>query len=89
MQKGEPSLVCDFQELYRYLVDDFVIEYCKSVKASDFVMKTETYSSNKIGKRQYLNQPKNRDFVNRLNRYFETRVTIPRVRVENIRKSRL
>jgi len=23
---GKPSLVCDFQELYRYLVDDFVIQ---------------------------------------------------------------
>lgn len=27
LQWGTPSLVCDFQELYRYLVDDFVIEY--------------------------------------------------------------
>lgn len=27
--KGKPSLICDFQELYRYLIDDFVIQYCK------------------------------------------------------------
>jgi predicted GH43/DUF377 family glycosyl hydrolase len=39
MQKGEPSLVCDFQDLYRYLIDDFAIAYCKNVKASDFVLK--------------------------------------------------
>lgn len=77
---GKPSLICDFQELYRYLVDDFVIDYCRSVKASDFVLKTEAYSSNKIGKRQYLNETKNRDFVSRLNRYFETRVNIPRMK---------
>ena len=25
-----PSLVCDFQELYRYLIDDFLIQYCKN-----------------------------------------------------------
>jgi CRISPR/Cas system-associated endonuclease Cas1 len=78
--KGKPSLVCDFQELYRYLVDDFAIDYCKSVKASDFVPKTEAYSSNKMGKRQYLNEIRNKDFVNHLNRYFETRGAIPRIR---------
>jgi len=25
-QFGKPSLICDLQELYRYLMDDFVIE---------------------------------------------------------------
>jgi CRISPR-associated protein Cas1 len=25
VQFGKPSLVCDFQELYRYLIDDFLI----------------------------------------------------------------
>lgn len=25
IQHGKPSLVCDFQELYRYLIDDFLI----------------------------------------------------------------
>jgi CRISPR-associated protein Cas1 len=79
-QWGTPSLVCDFQELYRYLVDDFVIDYCRNVKPKDFVLKTEAYSKGKIGRRQYLNEPKNKDFVNRLNRYFETRVAIPRIR---------
>jgi len=80
LQWGTPSLVCDFQELYRYLVDDFVIEYCRDVKAKDFVLKTEAYSSNRIGKRQYLNESKNKDFVNRLNAHFEAKVTIPRIR---------
>jgi CRISPR-associated protein Cas1 len=28
-QFGKPSLVCDFQELYRYLIDDFVIQHCQ------------------------------------------------------------
>jgi CRISPR-associated protein Cas1 len=28
VQFGKPSLVCDFQELYRYLIDDFLIQYC-------------------------------------------------------------
>jgi CRISPR-associated protein Cas1 len=80
IQWGTPSLVCDFQELYRYLIDDFVIGYCKSVRASDFVLKTEDYSPNRKGKRQYLNEARNRDLTNRLSRYFETKVTIPRIR---------
>jgi CRISPR-associated protein Cas1 len=80
MQKGEPSLVCDFQDLYRYLIDDFAIEYCKNVKASDFVLKEEDCSVNRKGKRQYLNEAKNRDLLNRLDEYFERRVAISRMR---------
>jgi CRISPR/Cas system-associated endonuclease Cas1 len=55
MQYGKPSLVCDFQELYRYLLDDFVIQYCQKVAHKDFITKTETQSRNKKGKREYLN----------------------------------
>jgi len=29
LQHGKPSLVCDFKELYRYLIDDFSIQYCQ------------------------------------------------------------
>jgi hypothetical protein len=28
--------VCDFQELYRYLIDDSLIEYCQELKLKDF-----------------------------------------------------
>lgn len=80
VQWGTPSLVCDFQELYRYLVDDFVIDYSKDVELRDFVLKPEACSRNRIGRRQYINETKNREFLDRLSRYFETRVTIPRIR---------
>jgi len=80
MQWGTPSLVCDFQELYRHLIDDFVIDYCRSVKASDFVLKTEDYSTSRKGKRQYLNETKTKNLINELNRYFETKVDIARIR---------
>ena len=36
---GKPSLICDFMELYRYLIDDFLIQYCRKLKASDFILK--------------------------------------------------
>jgi CRISPR-associated endonuclease Cas1 len=35
------SLVCDFQELYRYLIDDFLIERCKKLHKKDFVLITD------------------------------------------------
>jgi CRISPR-associated protein Cas1 len=80
IQKGQPSLVCDFQDLYRYLVDDFIIQHWRNVDSRDFILKNEDYSTNRKGKRQYLNETMNREFVSRLNRYFETRITIPRIR---------
>ena len=40
-QHGKPSLVCDLMELYRYLVDDFVIGFCQGLKPVDFVVKGE------------------------------------------------
>jgi CRISPR-associated protein Cas1 len=80
IQKGEPSLVCDFQDIYRYLIDDFVIGYCGTVDSEDFVLKDENCSANRKGKRQYLNETKTRDLLNRLNKYFEKKVTLPRIR---------
>ena len=80
-QFGKPSLVCDFQELYRYLIDDFLIQYCKKLREKDFTVKTETLSRMKKGKREYLNDIQTRDLANQLNGYFESRVEIPRIRV--------
>jgi CRISPR-associated protein Cas1 len=80
IQFGLPSLVCDFEDLYRYVVDDFLIGFCQSVKAKDFVLKTEEHSKQKIGKREYLNEDKNRELVRSFDKYFETKVTVPRIK---------
>jgi CRISPR-associated protein Cas1 len=40
-QFGKPSLVCDVQELYRHLIDDFLVQYCQILSVKDFVVKTE------------------------------------------------
>ena len=80
-QFGKPSLVCDFQELYRYLIDDFVIQYCQRLAKRDFTFKAEKASGQKKGKREYLNDIKTKDFTKKLNDYFETTVEIPRIRV--------
>jgi len=83
VQYGKPSLVCDFQELYRYLIDDFLIQYCQKLKRTDFIVKSEVLSRKRQGKREYLNRVQTRDLMKRLHNYFEYKVDIPRVRIGN------
>jgi hypothetical protein len=35
---GNPVLICGFQEFYRYLIDDFLIERGKKLHKKDFVL---------------------------------------------------
>lgn len=79
--KGKPSLICDFQELYRYLIDDFVIQYCRKLNRKDFTVKSEDFSTKRKGKREYLNDSQTHDFVKALNQYFQSKINIPRVRM--------
>ena len=44
-------------------------------------MKTEDMSRNKKGKRVYLNDAQTRDLMKQLNKFFESYVEIPRMRV--------
>jgi CRISPR-associated endonuclease Cas1 len=68
-QHGKPSLVCDFMEIYRYLVDDLIISFCSKVSSKDFVFKKEK-RSNRLGKRQYLNKQMEKAFTQRLEVFF-------------------
>ncbi len=77
---SKPSLVCDFEELYRYLMDDYVIQYAQRLKPRDFTLKTEEYANRK-GKREYLNDFKTRGFMKMLNEHFLTEVEVPRFRM--------
>lgn len=64
--KGKPSLICDFMELYRYLIDDFIIQYCRKLKRQDFIVESEDFSTKRKGKREYLNDSQTRDLVKTL-----------------------
>jgi CRISPR-associated protein Cas1 len=77
---GKPSLVCDFQELYRYLIDGFLIQYCQNVKPRSFILKAESVSRSKKGKRQYLNEECTRNLLKDMNRFFSTEIEVPRIR---------
>ena len=80
-QYSKPSLVCDFQELYRHLIDDFLIQYCPTLSVKDFIVKIEDMTRTKKGKRVYLNDIQTRNLMKRLNQFFESYVEIPRIKV--------
>ena len=70
--------MCSF---YRYLTDDFVIDYCRRLDRKDFTVKSEDFSTKRKGKREYLNDSQTHDFVKALNQYFQSKVRMPRVRM--------
>jgi len=80
VQYGKPSLVCDLVELYRFMVDDFVIDFVQSLKPKDFSTKEVQASKNRKGKREYLNDEKTKEMMKILQDYFETKVEIPLIR---------
>ncbi len=47
--------VYDFIERYRYLIDDFSIDYCRNLRTKDFTVKTENITIKRKRKREYLN----------------------------------
>ena len=81
IQEGKPSLVCDLQEPYRHLIDDFVVLYCQNLKPKDFKFKTEVLSRGKQAKREYLDASKTTELLKQLNDHFESMIEIPRIRV--------
>ncbi|MHA2112323.1 MAG: CRISPR-associated endonuclease Cas1 [Candidatus Hodarchaeales archaeon] len=80
LQHGKPSLVCDLQEVYRHILDDFLIRYCQALKPKDFMMKSENISRKKKGKREYLNDIQTGELLFKLNQFLESHVEIPRIR---------
>jgi len=79
-QYGKPSLVCDMMELYRFLIDDFLIQHYRRVNKNNFVTKKESMTRKKVGKREYLNDLDSRKLMRKLNQLFESEVHIPRIR---------
>jgi hypothetical protein len=67
-------------EIFRYLIDDFVIQFSRNLQKKDFIMKIENYSTNRKGKREYLNDKLTHNLMKDLNEYFKARIEIPRMR---------
>jgi CRISPR-associated endonuclease Cas1 len=81
LQFGKPSLVCDFQELYRPLMDDFVIQFGMSLKMRDFKKFYVIEHGLRKYPRLYLNHEQNIKFRNAIYDYFKSIVAIPRIKV--------
>jgi len=79
-QWGKPSLVCDLMEIYRYLIEDLVIEFSQNLTKKDFIFKKEWFSSNRLGKRQVLNKKKTRELTAKVYELWQKKVEIPRFR---------
>jgi CRISPR-associated protein Cas1 len=77
---GRPSLICDFLELYRYLMDDYVLTKAKNLELVDFKLKDEIFSSTRKGKRQFLDDRLQQEFFKNLNCYFQSKVSVPSVK---------
>jgi CRISPR-associated protein Cas1 len=80
VQVGKPSLVCDFQELYRYLTDDYLIERCHKLHKKDFVLVTDFMMRLKMGKRIHLCEFETNDLAEGLNLLFDRMIEVPRIR---------
>jgi len=68
-------------ESYRYLTDDFVVQYCQGLGKNDFILKFEDYSANRKGNREFLNDSMANNLVKGLNKYFQSKVDVSRVRM--------
>ena len=75
-QMSKRSLICDFQELYRYLIDDFLIGYCQRINKRDFTVKVEVVNRRRTGKREVLNKEETGGILRELNRFFDNRVAV-------------
>jgi CRISPR/Cas system-associated endonuclease Cas1 len=82
MVEGKPSLICDFRGLCRYLMDDFVIQYCGRLGKKGFTLKKEDFSTDKEGERGHLSDIQINTFVGSLKGYFYTEVERLRIRMD-------
>jgi CRISPR-associated protein Cas1 len=80
VQFGKPSLVCDFQELYRYLIDDYLIERCHTLHKKDFVLVTDFMMQLKMGKKIHLCEFEADSLAEGLNSLFDRMVDIARIK---------
>jgi CRISPR-associated protein Cas1 len=80
LQHGKPSLVCDFMEIYRYLIDDFLIERRTKLHKNDFVTVTDFILHLRMGKRIHLCEYETAELAKDLNTLFNKTVQIPRIK---------
>jgi CRISPR/Cas system-associated endonuclease Cas1 len=81
IQFGKLSLVYDFQELYRYLIDDYFIERCHTLRKKDFVLVTDFMMHLKMGKKIHLKEYETDNLAHDLNAFFDHMVDVERIKI--------
>jgi hypothetical protein len=66
-------------ELYRYLIDDYLIERCRKLHKKDFVVVTDFMMRLRMGKRIHLCEYETDDLAEGLNELFDRVVEVPRI----------
>ena len=80
-QFGKPSLVCDIQEFYRYLIDDCLIQFGEKLRKSSFRRVYFDYANKrKKYPRLFLKEEKHRKLEKCLHDCFEVKTEIPRIK---------
>ena len=74
------SLVCDVQDIYRYLIDDYLMERRQKLHKKDFVVVTDFMMHLKMGKRIHLCEYEANRLADGLNTLFNRKFEIPRIR---------
>ena len=80
IRSDNASLVCDFMEPYRYLIDDLLIERCQTYKKKDFVSVSDFIMNLRMGKKIHLCEYETDELADALNQLFDRVVAIPRIR---------
>lgn len=70
-QFGKPSLVCDLQELFRWVIDDFLIGYTQKLTPESFEDKN---------RRIFLKRTETYKFVKEINKLFDKRIEHQRIK---------
>lgn len=73
----------DFQELYRYFIDDFLIERGRKLCKKDFVLVTDFMVHLKMGKKIHLKEYETGSLAKDLNAFFDRMVNVKRIKVGN------
>jgi hypothetical protein len=66
--------------LYRYLIDDFLIDRYQKLRKKDFVLVTDFMMHLKMGKKIHLKEYEAGNLADALNAFFERMVDVERIK---------
>jgi len=80
VKRNRPSLVCDFMELYRFLIDDFLVGFSQNLRRKDFEKYFEQTRYNRKFPRVFLSHKLTNLLVEELTDFFDCKVEASTIR---------